>query len=275
MPRGSTPPYEHGGDTVTLLVPYRSDQLVTQLAMRRTNTRRLALIAFASLLFACSRRHADAGFALPSLPSVSPAHGTAAIRGRVLHGRAPVNNADVALCREFAHTEGVCSGPHPTTRTDANGAYVFNSVAPGDFGAVLITLDGAHATAWDPVELRTVRAGEVFDAPTTFLATPTVVLISPADGAQLTDRRPTFQWRAVPDAAYYRFSVQARRFDVLRPFIATRIRVNGTSFTAPEAISSGTYLWRVEAFDTDDHALATSTPGVTFVVPSTADAGTH
>ena len=79
---------------------------------------------------------------------------------------------------------------------------------------------------------------------------PTV--IAPVVGSSLSNRTPTFTWKAVDGAASYH--LQVNRIDVATPKIIFRPGLTGTSFTATAALPAGTYRVWVQAVSSTGEA---------------------
>jgi hypothetical protein len=85
---------------------------------------------------------------------------------------------------------------------------------------------------------------------------PVPNLISPTDGATLTDNTPTFSWSSVTGATGYIWMLDD---DSSMQSTVDSAIVYGTSYT-PSPIPDGTYYWAVESFDAADNHSTLSSP---------------
>ncbi|MGQ9788423.1 MAG: STT3 domain-containing protein [Candidatus Hadarchaeaceae archaeon] len=71
-------------------------------------------------------------------------------------------------------------------------------------------------------------------------------LLTPENGAVLTDNTPVFSWSSVPGATGYRLVVDEEQ-DFSSPLLDNLI--DGTTFTPPSGLSPSSYYWKVYAVD--------------------------
>jgi hypothetical protein len=76
----------------------------------------------------------------------------------------------------------------------------------------------------------------------------TPALLAPADGALLDTDRPALEWSAVPEATGYRLVVAAGSLIV---DAVIDVVVAETTYTPPEPLETGDYIWRVRALAED------------------------
>ena len=133
----------------------------------------------------------------------------------------------------------------------ANGQYFWRVRALNEAGA-----PGPWTPVWT-LTIDTVPPGA--PAPT-----------APANGAQVTNRRLTFEWSKVPDAIRYEIQIDTRT-GFTQPPIDVGRRV---SYQTPETLGQALYYWRVRAYDRAGNVSGWSaTRNFTLVAGVTALAG--
>jgi hypothetical protein len=133
------------------------------------------------------------------------------------------------------YTTADCSGPADATGTaDGAGHFDIGASAASDSTRTF------RATSTD-------AAGNSSDCSSSSVtythdSTPpgAFALVSPADGATVSDASPAFAWQAAAGAARYDLFVDGAR---------VREGVTGTSASAPAPLAEGTHSWRVRAID--------------------------
>lgn len=193
------------------------------------------------------------------IPEFSPAaEGMGNVVGLILWNDQPFTNTWVRLCEDFDSWDG-CVGNNPSTKSDQNGYFVFQDVAPGEY---LVTAD-LFGTSWwqfyiDSQESRMhkVSAGENLILDPWHIYKLDLGVISPKIEKSLSEEKPTFKWDAYPDAAYYEISVYNDKYE----WILESKRVDGNEFTPEEPMVSCKYWWYVEVFNTQGTKIARSDP---------------
>jgi hypothetical protein len=102
-------------------------------------------------------------------------------------------------------------------------------------------------------------------------APPKPLLQSPADGAKISDTTPTFDWSDVSDLSGVTYSLQIdNEADFSSPITSIGIEGSiGSTHTLFEAISDGSYYWRVEAIDEVGNTAGWTGP-FSFTIDTTA-----
>ena len=72
------------------------------------------------------------------------------------------------------------------------------------------------------------------------------------------------RWDAYPDAAYYKFSLNADNHMVEAPYVNEK--VEGTSFKVSKPLQKGGYRWKIEAYNSADKKLSENGDGTNFTV---------
>jgi len=204
----------------------------------------------------------------PPMPTATPRPpGLGSARGRILWNDQPASGASSRLCENVSFFGG-CSGREYETLTGADGWYLFTDVVAGSY-VHLARLAGE--TRWwyksrflSPIKI-TITEGETtliddFHAPKTDL-----VLQSPPDDSTVEINRPTLAWAAYPSVAYYEVTLQRRHPSY--QMILNEVRVDGTSITVSDPLSTGEYSWGVKAYNANNHEIARSREDFQFAVP--------
>ncbi len=201
-----------------------------------------------------------------------PAAGKANVQGKVFYNEKPAANIEVKLCEKFSQYFGGCGGQTFIAKTDAGGEYLIKSVPPGIYEGLtakvfdtpyyVFVTSGFVASAKYKVE-----ADETFFAPDSNLFKSDLKLVSPKAGAKLGTNNIEVRWESYPDAAYYKFSINAdssggaqTNYDYINK------RVDGTSYVLDKPLAAGTYTCTVTAYNSNDIKLAESPGDIKFTV---------
>lgn len=201
-----------------------------------------------------------------------PAAGKSNVQGRVLFNSQPAANIDVKLCERFNQFLGGCQGQTYTAKTDSNGEYLIKDVPPGIY-------EGLIAKVFDTPYFVFATSGfigsakyqldpdQTFFAPDSNLFKSDLKLISPKAGVKVPAQNLEVKWESYPDAAYYKFSINAdsgsggeTNYDYINK------RVDGTSFVVDAPLKPGNYRITVNAYNSNDVKLAESPDDITFMV---------
>ena len=201
-----------------------------------------------------------------------PAAGKANVQGKVFFNEKPVADIDVKLCEKFSRFVGGCSGETFTTKTDANGEYLIKSVPPGIYedltARVFNTPYYVFATSGIVGSAKyELEADQTFFAPDTNLFKSDLKLIAPKAGAKISASNIEVKWDAYPDAAYYKFSINAdSSTDAKTEYDYINKRVDATSYTLEKPLSPGSYTCQVVAYNRNDVKLSESADDIKFTV---------
>jgi hypothetical protein len=203
---------------------------------------------------------------------VKPAPGTGNVQGKVMYNSKPAENIEIKLCESFSRFLSGCGGKIYTARTDKDGEFVVTNVPPKTYEALMARvfdtdrsvfgtsgIAGISATKYDVVADKTIFVDQIIHLFKSDLKT-----INPKAAANVTVPGLELKWEAYPDAAYYKFNVQAEEPSVPSPYVEER--TDSTSFNVSKPLPKGTYRWRVSAFNKDDHKLADSADDLKFTV---------
>ncbi|MFL6228586.1 MAG: carboxypeptidase-like regulatory domain-containing protein, partial [Pyrinomonadaceae bacterium] len=143
-----------------------------------------------------------------------PAAGTGNVQGRVLYNGQGAKGIEVKLCQTFSQYMDGCGGATFTTKTDDQGEYLIKNVPPG-------TYEGLTAKVFDTpyyvfatsgivsAAKYKIEADKTYFAPDSNLFKSDLKLVSPKAGAKTGASNIEVKWDAYPDAAYYKFSINA------------------------------------------------------------------
>jgi|GEM_PF-4650584 len=205
---------------------------------------------------------------------VRPAPGTSNLQGRVLFKGQPVPNNEVKLCEKHDRgSDDGCGAGFFTTQTDENGGFLFTDVPPKTYQVLLVRIFNENdyifptsSTQSSSPQSFYLRANETEFVDSINLFKADLKISRPEEDAEVDVSFFALQlsWNAYPEAAYYKlslgkdFSNSPVKIRVLDTFsIYKAHRVSGTSFAVDKTLS-GAYLWKVEAFDSEDHKIAES-----------------
>jgi hypothetical protein len=201
-----------------------------------------------------------------------PAAGKGNVQGRVLYNGQPAANIEVKLCETFSQFVGGCSGEVFTAKTDATGEYVIKDVPPRLYEAltakVFDTPYYVFATSGIMQNAKyKVEADKTFFAPDSNLFKSDLKLVSPKAGAKIGASNIEVKWEAYPDAAYYKFSINAdsstgasTEYDYINK------RIDGLSYVLDKPLTPGTYSVSVNAYNSNDIKLSESADDIKFTV---------
>jgi hypothetical protein len=178
----------------------------------------------------------------------------------------------VKLCEKFNQYFGGCSGQTFTSKTDSNGEYLIKDVPPGIY-------EGLTAKVFDTPYYVFATSGfvgsakykidpdQTFFAPDTNLFKSDLKLVNPKAGAKIDAGNIEVKWESYPDAAYYKFSINAdsasgatANYDYINK------RIEGTSYVLDKPLSPGAYTCSVTAYNSNDVKLAESASDIKFTV---------
>ena len=201
-----------------------------------------------------------------------PAAGKGNVQGKVYFNGQPVAAVDVKLCEKFNQYFGGCSGETLTTKTDANGEYLFKNVTPRIYEGLLVrvftTPYYVFATSnFVETAKYKIEPDKTFIAPDTNLFKHDLKLQSPKAGAKLAGNNLELKWDAYPDAAYYKFSIYADSASgAVTDYDLIGKRVDGLSYTLDKPLGPGAYSIKVEAYNSGDVKLSQSSDDIKFTV---------
>lgn len=201
-----------------------------------------------------------------------PGAAKANVQGKVLFNSQPAPNIDVKLCERFNQFLGGCQGQTYTAKTDANGEYLIKDVPPGIYEALtakvfdtpyyVFATSGFIGSAKYELE-----ADQTFFAPDSNLFKSDLKLVSPKAGAKVPAQNLELKWESYPNAAYYKFSINAdsgsgaeTNYDYINK------RIDGTSYVLDVPLKTGNYRITVNAYNSSDVKLAESPDDITFTV---------
>ncbi|HEY6802683.1 MAG TPA: hypothetical protein VI306_03805 [Pyrinomonadaceae bacterium] len=202
---------------------------------------------------------------------VKPAPGTGNVQGKVFYNSKPAANIDVKLCETFNRFFGGCDGKTYTAKTDNDGIYVITNVPPKTYETLLAKVFDTDSSIFATTGIAGISAAkyEVVADKTLFvqpvhLFKSDLKLLNPKAGEKVSTNGLELKWQAYPDAAYYKFNVNANDHMVTTPYINKR--VDGTSFSLDTPLQKGVYRWQVAAYNSDDRKLAESADDIEFTI---------
>ncbi|MCC2667579.1 MAG: hypothetical protein K0Q72_50 [Armatimonadetes bacterium] len=218
---------------------------------------------------------ANADGTLPSGPGVEkepPAAGKGNVQGRVLFNEKPAAGIEVKLCETFSRFVGGGGGETFKTKTDANGEYLLKNVTPRVYEGLLVKVfdsnyyvfatSGIMRTAKYPIE-----PGKTYFAPDTNLFKSDLKLLAPKAGSKMAAEALEVKWKPYPDAAYYKFSINADTASgAVTDYDYINKRVEGESYALDKPLAPGEYRCTVTAYNANEVKLAESPSDIEFRV---------
>jgi hypothetical protein len=201
-----------------------------------------------------------------------PAAGKGNVQGRVLYNGKPAAGIEVKLCQTFNQYFGGCGGETFVVRTDAAGEYLIKGVTPGVYeGLTAKVFDTPYYVFATSGIIQAAKykidEGQTYFAPDANLFKSDLKLVSPKAGAKIGADNIEVKWDAYPDAAYYKFSINAdsssgaeTNYDYINK------RIDGLSYALDKPLAPGTYTIRVEAYNGNDIKLSESADDIKFTV---------
>lgn len=205
-----------------------------------------------------------------------PAAGKGNVQGKVFYNQQPAKDVEVKLCEKFSQYIGGCSGETFTTKTDDNGEYLIKDVPPRVYeGLTVQVFDTPYYVFATSGIVQTakynIEADKTFFAPDTNLFKQDLKLLSPKAGSKTGPNSIEVKWASYPDAAYYKFSINADSSTSAKTdYDYISKRVDGLSFVLDKPLSPGTYNVRVEAYNNNDMKLSQSSDDIMFTVTGEA-----
>jgi hypothetical protein len=201
-----------------------------------------------------------------------PAPGTGNVQGKVFFNEKPAEGIEVKLCEKFSQYVSGCEGETFVTKTDGNGEYLIKNVTPKIYEALtakvfdtpyyVFATSGIVSAAKYKIE-----ADKTFFAPDTNLFKSDLKLLNPKAGSKIGPDNIEIKWAPYPDAAYYKFSINADiSSDAKTEYDYINKRVDGESFVLDKPLSPGTYSVTVTAYNSNDIKLAESPDDIKFTV---------
>jgi hypothetical protein len=198
-----------------------------------------------------------------------PAAGKANVQGKVMFNEQPAAGIEVKLCENFNTFSG-CSGEQITTKTDANGEYLFKDIEPKVYAGLLARVFDTPSSIFVSNRFGITAAKYKFEADKTFFAPTTNLFKSdlkvenPKQKAKVDAKDFELKWDAYPDAAYYKFSFYPKETSVTSPYIGEK--VEGESFKVDKPLTDGEYRLKIEAFNANDIKLSELKEDIVFNV---------
>lgn len=190
-----------------------------------------------------------------------PESGKANVQGKALFNEKPAAGIEAKLCEKFSTIMG-CSGKQYTTKTGADGEYLFKNVEPKDYEGLIVrvfeTKSYVFASQGFGISAAKykIEADKTFFAPATNLFKSDVKITSPKAGSKADSKTLELKWDAYPDAAYYKVSMFAKEASVMSPYISTKVEEAMLKLEKP--MVNGEYRLEIEAFNANDIKLSES-----------------
>ena len=201
-----------------------------------------------------------------------PDAGKANVQGKVFYNGRGATNIEVKLCEKFSQYLGGCSGQTFNAKTDANGEYLIKNVPPGIYeGLTAKVFDTPYyvfATSGFVSSAKYKLEGdETFFAPDSNLFKSDLKLLNPKAGAKIGPNNIEVKWESYPDAAYYKFSINADSSSGAETNLDyINKRIDGTSYVLDKVLTPGSYRCSVTAYNGNDIKLSESASDITFTV---------
>lgn len=186
---------------------------------------------------------------LPTLsPPDAPSAGMANLYGRVVFQGQPVEGFEMKIWL------GV-SPWHAYATTDAEGAFVFTDIPPGeDYEIEGIFEEGVLEPGSVGMITTTfsISADDNQNIGNLYLLPTDLVLLSPERSSTISTTSPTLEWKAYPGAAYYHLEFE----QVYGNYFNFEVDTTETEYHIPDVLDACTYGWDITAYDADGNPLA-------------------
>ena len=243
--------------------------------------RRLVVLICIAVMFAlagCAKKAAptnssasDSADPYEGVAKAKPNPGTGNVQGKVLYNNAPVENIQVKLCETFSRFLSGCGGKTYTVKTDKDGDFVIANVEPKEYEALTVSIFDTDSYLFATTGIAGLSAAKYnVVADKTLFVRPTHLFkidlktVNPKAGSTVSADGLELQWEPYPDAAYYKFSLNADDHRIEAPYVNEK--VEGTSFKVSKPIQKGSYRWKIEAFNSADKKLSENGDGTNFTV---------
>ena len=127
-----------------------------------------------------------------------------------------MENIEVKLCETFNRFLGGCSGKVYTAKTDKDGDYVITNVPPQTYETLLARVFDTDSSIFATSGIAgisaakyEVTADKTLFVTTTHLFKSDLKLLTPKAAEKVKSQGLEIKWDSYPDAAYYKFSINA------------------------------------------------------------------
>jgi hypothetical protein len=196
---------------------------------------------------------------VPTFERVTPASGTGALQGIILHDDRPTPGIEVKLCETFDPWFSGCGGKIFTTKTNENGVYTFTDLPPKEY-------KGLTARVFKTADVIYVAAGVmgsksyVVEPDSTLTPSPTNLFKNDLKVLAPNGKTKTgtfeIKWAPYANAAYYKFTIHRDGTGESPPY--TSFRVDEPRFLLDKSLAAGSYRLSVQAFNATGTKLADS-----------------
>lgn len=185
----------------------------------------------------------------------APASGTGNVVGRLLWNGQPVIGVPVKLCDEIEFFGG-CQGDEYDATTDDTGVFLFADIPPMTYG---LTFHALESEDWyyftsgilDAQDFE-VTPDETLNVGDQNIVRYDLKSVSPAEDVEISEPRPTLEWEAYPDAAYYEVTLDSDRGYSVFLFEETQ----ETSITSTQDLLNCGYSWYIKAYNSNGVQIA-------------------
>jgi hypothetical protein len=201
-----------------------------------------------------------------------PPAGKANVAGKVFFNEKPAAAIEVKLCEKFNRYFGGCGGQIFPAKTDANGEYLIKGVPPGIYeGLTAKVFDTPYyvfaTSGFVGAAKYKLEADQTFFAPNSNLFKSDLKLLAPKAGAKVAAENIEVKWDSYPDAAYYKFSINADTASGAKTeYDYINKRIDGTSYVLDKPLAPGAYSCKVTAYNGNDVKLSESSSDIKFTV---------
>jgi hypothetical protein len=207
-----------------------------------------------------------------------PEAGKANVQGKVFYNEKPVAGVEVKLCTTFSQFVSGCGGESFTTKTDANGEYLFANVTPKVYEGLLVRVFNSKmyvfATKGYGISSAKykIEADKTFFAPETNLFKDDLKVQNPKEKAKADAKSLEIKWDAYPEAAYYKINMSPKDYNYDSSISGEKVEV--TNYKVEKSLVNGEYSLKITAYNANDKKLADSGNYIKFSVTGGTDAPT-
>jgi hypothetical protein len=202
-----------------------------------------------------------------SYPDIQPPKtGKGNVAGRILWNSKPAEGIEVTMCKDFNIFSG-CKGREYKETTNADGFFVIRDAEPGEYSLVvkvfksdkyLYFTSGIGITA----KKHTVTENETEKLGEQNIYKLDLKVTAPKSESVLKNSRPTINWDAYPEAAYYKVTLRPESGDN----VFYEKKIEDTSLNTDVDLADCKYNFKIEAYNSEDAKIAEANDDLKFIV---------
>lgn len=203
------------------------------------------------------------------LAGTQPASGKANVVGRVLWGGLSAEGIAVSLCNYASFDTQFGCLDSATTWTDEDGIFLLTNLSPGDWipefktpGSeewIYMVYTGESGFLAGMPFIARLEPDKVSELGSFNLVKKDLMLLSPAEQAEVKEPRPVFEWAPYPNAYQYELTLWWVNATLV-------VETSDPRAILDDDLMACTYGWQVKAYDFEGHQIAEAPMRGFFVV---------